>query len=316
MIKNKVECRVCGSRNNSKYFYASDLNQNRSSDSFLYYRCSDCLSIFIADVPENMGLYYSQDYPAYAVKNTQEIEDNLNYLECQKLEIVKKYAPLGRLVEVGPAAGRFLSLANSSGYQVLGIEQDAGCVEYIKDTLKLDVKYSNKPADDLLKIVACCDVIVAWHVIEHLQELKEFVSAASKTLCRPNGVIIVSAPNPEAWSFRLFGRYWVHLDAPRHLTLIPLKALDKIMVDQGLERVACIFDDPVGMQLNRVGWQISLMNLSRNKKIRQPWLAGLGKILSVVMLWFDKITGSGAAYTVIYKIIDNAKFETESSQRG
>ena len=296
-----ITCRTCSSQNQHEYLFAKDLNQEKSDELFLYYRCNDCSSIFLHSVPSNLAFFYSQNYPAYAVKNSKNIENNLNFLEHAKLEIVKQYAPLGKLVEVGPAAGRFLSVASRAGYEVLGIEQDAGCVEYIRNTLNLNVNLSDKPTDELLQLVACCDVIVAWHVIEHLQDLRGFVSAAAKALRRPNGVIVLSAPNPESWSFKIFGRYWVHLDAPRHLTLIPLQALDKLMADQGLERVACIFDDPIGLQLNRVGWQISLMNLSRNKKVRQPWLAGLGRILSMAMFSIERMTGRGAAYTAIYK---------------
>lgn len=301
MSESLITCRTCSSQNQQEFLIAKDFNQEKSDKSFSYYRCSNCKSIFLQPVPNDLNFYYGQNYPAYAVKNSKDIENNLNYLEHAKLEIIEQYIPFGKLVEVGPAAGRFLSIASRAGYEVLGIEQDPGCVEYIRNILNLDVKCSDKPADELLQLVACCDVIVAWHVIEHLQDLRGFVSAASKALRKPNGVIVVSAPNPEAWSFKIFGRYWVHLDAPRHLTLIPIRALDKLMADQGLERVACIFDDPVGLQLNRMGWQSSLMNLSRNKKVRQPWLARLGRILSIAMLLFDRMSGRGAAYTAIYK---------------
>jgi len=32
---------------------------------------------------------------------------------------------------------------------------------------------------------------------------------------------VIAAPNPQAFQFGLMGRYWTHLDAPRHLHLIP-----------------------------------------------------------------------------------------------
>lgn len=313
MSESLITCRTCGSQNQQEFLIAKDLNQEKSDKSFSYYRCSNCKSIFLDPVPDNLDFYYGQNYPAYAVKNSKNIEDNLNCLDQAKLEIVKQYAPSGKLVEVGPAAGRFLSIASRAGYEVFGIEQDPGSVEHIRNTLNLDVKCSDKPADELLQLVACCDVIVAWHVIEHLQDLRGFVSAASKALRKPNGVIVVSAPNPEAWSFKIFGRYWVHLDAPRHLTLIPIRALDKLMADQGLEKVACIFDDLVGLQLNRNGWQTSFINLSRNKLLRWPLLSGLGRILSIAMLPFDRISGRGAAYTAIYKKTDDVTNGVEAN---
>ncbi len=317
MSESLITCRTCGSQNQKKFLFAKDLNQEKSDERFSYHLCSDCKSIYLDPVPDNLDYYYGKNYPAYAIKNSKNIEDNLNHLEHAKLEIVKQYAPSGKLVEVGPAAGRFLLVASRAGYEVLGIEQDAGSVEYIKNTLDLDIKCSDKPSDELLKLGGCCDVIVAWHVIEHLQDLRGFVSAASNALRKPNGVIIVSAPNPDAWSFKIFGRYWVHLDAPRHLTLIPTQALDKLMADQGMERVACIFDDLVGLQLNRNGWQTSFINLSRNKLLRWPFFSGLGRILSIVMLPFDRISGRGAAYTAIYRNANSVTngIDTNARQR-
>ena len=189
---------------------------------------------------------------------------------------------------------------------MLGIEQDVGCVEHIRKNLNLDVICTDEPANELSKLTNSCDVIVAWHVIEHLENLRGFVSSASQAIRKPNGMIIVSAPNPQAWSFKMFGRYWVHVDAPRHLTLIPLQALDKLMTSHGLERVSCVFDDPVGLQLNRNGWQSSMMNFSRHKVLRRPFLSGLGRILAIAMQLLDKISGRAAAYTAFYRFKSDA----------
>ena len=253
-------------------------------------------------VPNDLKAYYGSDYGPYTIKNSKKLENISRSLEKSKLEIVRRYAPAGKLVEIGPASGGFLWDANLNGYNVLGIEQDPGCVKYIKDVLNLNVKFSEKPAEELLLLADSCDVIVAWHVIEHLTDLAGFVRAASTALRKPAGMLIVSTPNPEAFSFKVFGRSWVHLDAPRHLTLIPLLALDSLMAAHGLERVGCVFDDPVGLLQNRAGWQGSLTNLSRQNKIRPLLLAKLlGRILAMFMSLFDRVQGNGAAYTVTYK---------------
>ncbi|GEM_PF-477056 len=302
MSKSAITCRVCSSQNQHECLLAKDVNQAKSDTSFFYYCCNDCRSVFLDPVPDNLGFYYGQDYPAYAVKNSKSVEKKLNFLEREKLKIVKRHVSSGRLVEVGPAAGRFLSVASRAGYDVLGIEQDVGCFEHIKNVLCLGVKQSDKPADELALLTDSCDVIVAWHVIEHLQDLRGFVSSAAKALRQPYGVIIISAPNPEALSLKLFGYCWVHLDAPRHLTLIPLFALDRLMAAHGLERVGCVFDDAVGLLLNKTGWQGSLANFSRQKKICPRLLTRLlGRMLAILMAFFDRIHRNGAAYTATYK---------------
>lgn len=296
-----IACRTCDSKKQRAYLTVQDLNQQKSEVLFSYYQCQDCQSLFLHPVPDNLGFYYGQNYPAYAVKNSPQLEKKLANFEQAKLDIVKRYAPRGTLLEIGPAAGRFLAVASHAGYDVRAIEQDAQCVKHIKDTLNLDVSCSDKPAEVLSSLGAVCDVIVAWHVIEHLQDLRGVMAAAAAALRKPEGVVIVSAPNPDSWSFRLFGRFWVHLDAPRHLALIPLSALDGLMAEQGLERVACVFDDPVGRFLSRMGWQASLMNLSSVKFVRWPLLAVIGRALSIVMRLPDLMQGRGAAYTAVYK---------------
>lgn len=296
-----ITCRTCGSRNQREYLSAKDLNQKKSQASFSYHLCKECQSLFLYPVPDNLDLYYGQNYPAYAVKNSTKVENDLAEFEQAKLDIVTRFVTSGTLLEIGPATGRFLDVANRAGYHVLAIEQDAQCVKHIRDTFDLDVICSDKPAEVLLTLGVACDVIVAWHVIEHLQDLRAVIAAVAASLRKPNGVTIVSAPNPDSRSFKVFGRFWVHLDAPRHLTLIPLPALDQLMAEQGLERVACVFDDPVGRFLTRMGWQISLMNLSDYKILRWPLLAGAGRILSMVMGLLDGIQGRGATYTAIYK---------------
>ena len=38
----------------------------------------------------------------------------------------------------------------------------------------------------------------------------------------PGGVLLVAAPNPDAWQARLLKSYWPHHDMPRHLFALPI----------------------------------------------------------------------------------------------
>ena len=306
-----IACRVCRSLRHQRVLITKDFNQEKSDGTFEYYQCRNCASIWLHPVPENIGFYYNQDYPAYSTGSSPNTERRLQFLDQSKLSILKEHIQSGKLVEIGPASGRFLKLANQAGFDVFGIEQDAGCVKHIGETLKLNAICSAHPAVELAKLSNSCDAIVAWHVVEHLEGLIEFVNAASNALRKPHGVLVVSAPNPESWSFRLFGRFWVHLDAPRHLSLIPLQALDELMSKHGLKRVAVTFSDPVGIQLNKMAWQCSLMNLSSNRRIKRPWLAILGRLLSLPMALLDRLPEKGAAYTVVYRHDDRGTNHVE-----
>lgn len=303
MKKHLIICPICNSQKQHKHLSSKDFNQQISPDKFVYYQCNHCGSIFLHPIPSNLSDYYGKSYPAYEVKLSPQQEFQYARFETAKLEFIKQFVPSGRLIEVGPASGLFMTAAHRAGYHVVGIEQDAGCVHHIQNVLKLDVRLSENPSIELRQMASFNDIIVAWHVIEHLVDLRGFIAAAVESLRKPDGIIALSAPNPEARSFKLFGRYWVHLDAPRHVTLIPLQALDILMNDFGMKRVSTIFDDPVGLQLSRSGWQASLLNLHRHNKL--PWILYffLVRVLHKVMDLFDRRHNSGAAYTVAYKFI-------------
>ena len=59
-----------------------------------------------------------------------------------------------------------------------------------------------------------------WHVIEHLRRPWEVIERAAANL-QDGGVLAIATPNPRALQFKLLRRRWAHLDAPRHLFLIP-----------------------------------------------------------------------------------------------
>lgn len=302
-MNNPFTCRTCGSKEHSLFTTAQDLSLKNSDQSFKYYQCDFCSTIFLHPVPDNLSLYYSQKYPAYNFNHSVGIENKLHRLEAAKLKIVQTYVTSGKLVEIGPASGRFLAVANQAGFDVLGIEQDNDSVQRIREDLKLEAIFSDKPATKLRQLSGEFDVVVAWHALEHIGDLMEFASAIAEALRQPNGVLVLSSPNPNAWSFKIFRSLWVHLDAPRHLNLVPLFALDRLMASHGLHRVGCTYTDPVGLQLNKMGWQNSMMNLSRNDKLRWPWLAIVGRLLSLPMTLFDLMPGRGAAYTVAYRYL-------------
>jgi SAM-dependent methyltransferase len=60
------------------------------------------------------------------------------------------------------------------------------------------------------------DACFAWMVVEHLHDplatLREM-----RRLLADDGWLVFSVPNYGCWESRVFGRYWLALDVPRHL---------------------------------------------------------------------------------------------------
>jgi hypothetical protein len=97
-----------------------------------------------------------------------------------------------------------------------------------------------------------------WHVLEHLPNPDEALAAVAAKL-RPGGVLALGVPNPQAMQFRLLGARWAHLDAPRHLSLIPAGALIERAGELGLEPVVVTTSDPFGYHCNAHGWSCALV---------------------------------------------------------
>ena len=258
-------------------------------------RCGGCKTVFIDEVPGDLGRYYQNDY--YKIPSLDQLKV-LAAKDCNKMEIVRKFSGGGRLLEVGPAFGVFAWQAKTAGFTVDVIEMDPGCCEFLSQTVGVNVVHSNSPH---LAIAAMPrhNVIAIWHVMEHLPDPLAFLHAAASNL-EPGGVLVIAMPNPQALQFRLMGVHWPHLDAPRHLALIPVAVLEEKAGESGLEKIYLTSDDPDARSWNRFGWQRLLMNRFQGK-FMQGVMQVFGYLLSIAMAPFDQRGFNGAAYTIVLR---------------
>jgi 2-polyprenyl-3-methyl-5-hydroxy-6-metoxy-1,4-benzoquinol methylase len=190
-------------------------------------------------------------YPAYQIPSSHDLEIKAGQ-ERYKVETVQNVVTKGRLLEIGPSYGAFAYLAKKAGFEVEAIEMDARCCAYLTDVVGVRAINSND-IDKALEDLMPYNVIALWHVIEHLTGPWGTLGAISRKLL-PGGVLVVAAPNPSALQFRIFGRYWVHVDAPRHLQLIPMQVLIKHMKSLGLNLVMATTTDEASNLFSSFDW--------------------------------------------------------------
>ena len=211
---------------------------------------------------------------------------------------MRKFVPEGRLLEIGPSTGAFLYLAKEAGFTVEAIEMDPECCAFLER--ELGVRTVNSP--DLvqaLRSVGPCEVIVLWHVLEHMKDPLPSLEALAGRL-QPGGHLILSTPNPGAWQFRVMGRRWPHVDAPRHVTLISPTLLETWLSGFGLEMVWRTTADPGSLGWNIFGWQFFLSNRFRGrfaKTAAHLFGTALARLLAPV----EKREGRGSAYTAVFR---------------
>lgn len=247
-------------------FRVKDLNRKLSNEAFSYYRCADCRLIFLSPHPADLGKYYPQDY--YGTTRTlQDLEPEYVF-NRYKVDIVRQFVPTGKLLEVGPSRGTFAFLAKESGFDVSVIERDEECCRFLSEAAGISTLQSVDPTAALRQQGLSYDVIALWQVIEHLNDPWDFVRAAVDKLA-PGGILVLATPNPEALQFKIFGRYWYHLDAPRHLQIIPARLLSDFGASLGLRQVLLTSADADIHRHNLASWHYSLGNVFKTEVLQR-----------------------------------------------
>lgn len=155
---------------------------------------------------------------------------------------IDEIAPKGPVLDVGAGEGALLDALERRGRTALGLERDPERDGMLAGPLS-DVEGDGEWA-----------AVVFWHSLEHLPEPGGAIDEAARLL-RPGGVAIVAVPNTDSLQARAFGDRWLHLDLPRHLVHLPLRAL--------LDR------------LRGEGFEIERVSHVRAGQIVIGWLAGL-----------------------------------------
>jgi SAM-dependent methyltransferase len=274
-----------------------DVNQRLSPKPFPVFRCSACRTLFVHPVPEDLGRYYPPSYHDIP-KDLAGFQERLGNQDF-KVDIVRRHATSGDLLELGPSHCEALHLAREAGFRVHGLEMDERCCRFAKDVLGLDdVRRSSDPIQDLPKTPSY-DVITMWHVFEHLPDPSGAAAAIAAAL-RPGGVLVVAVPNPESLQLAVFGRRWVHLDVPRHTVLAPAAALTSRMAALGLKRIELTFTDEGSVGWNRFSWVRGFGPLTTNRLLRFCRRM-TGRVCEIVAWPLERTGRRGTAYTAVFR---------------
>jgi 2-polyprenyl-3-methyl-5-hydroxy-6-metoxy-1,4-benzoquinol methylase len=295
------QCPICET-DCSQFFVTKDYNRKISSEYFRYYRCPDCKIIFLSPIPANLGDYYPKQY--YTLPSSMQQFESGAEPECYKIEIVQRFVSKGRLLEIGPSNGNFVLLAKNAGFDVEALEMDESCCQYLNEFVGVKAICSSDPVAALVNAQPY-DVIAMWHVIEHLpDQWSTLESIAAKT--RSKGVVVIAAPNPDSFQFRIMRRFWPHVDAPRHVVLIPWQILIKRMSQMGFSLLMQTTNDKGGLGWNLFGWEFYFRNYLNSLKFLHPRIVQIaarlvGRLISGILFPIESVNGLGAAYTLVFR---------------
>ena len=290
-----MTCPYC--RQESRFlFQASDLNQRSSTEMFRYRRCRACLLTFIERIPENLARYYineQYDIPEDAAGFGPRSES-----QRWKVEILKSLVPPCPLLEVGPATGEFALAARNDGYLPKLLEMDENCCRFLRDALGMEVVKTAEPAAWLASSVQFSAICI-WQAIEHVPDFWKLMENAAARLA-PGGVLLLSTPNPASLQARLLGRFWPHLDAPRHLYLIPQTWMQAFGRKHGLDVVLDTTRDVGSLALNGYAWYLAVRNAIGREHMNKGVEYATAGLATALRPW-EALEGWGCSYTVAFR---------------
>lgn len=230
-------CPVCGTGNTSHWSSASDYEYFSTGDTYQYYECNDCNSIFIDPIPvDQLQRIYPSNYYSFVTARKNPVTNIKEWLDRKMFSklLRKLQHKTITVLDVGGGTGWLLDLIKKTDNrtvftQVVDIDPAAKNIAlehghaYFEGTMEqfnTDRKF---------------ELILMLNLVEHVADPLAVLIKARKLLA-PGGIILVKTPNTVSLDARLFRKtYWGGLHCPRHWIIFSEKSFRMMAANAGLQ---------------------------------------------------------------------------------
>lgn len=243
-------CIICSNEQNNTTHAIQEL-QLGLKEVFHYQLCSNCGTMQLLDVPQDLGKYYpNEDYYSFNLKlEIKEKPDTLrkiktDYLLFGKQPILGGLLSIGykmnelydwvkytkaqyndAILDVGTGNGSLLAKLFNIGFTNLtGIDpfinesKDYGSIKILKQ--------------DIYEVEKQYDVIMMHHSLEHMFEPLKALQQVYK-ITKPGGRALVRVPIMGNYGWKTYGKFWCGVDAPRHIFIPSENGLKQLVTEAG-----------------------------------------------------------------------------------
>ncbi len=206
---------------------------------------------------DNLGKYYESDSYISHTDSKQTFFDKIyqivkSFTISQKVKLINHStikSDQKTLLDIGCGTGDFLVASQKKGWKVFGVEPNQKAIQIAKNKLnEMSVRAQSRTLPfEKNQIINSIDefknkqfdCITMWHVLEHIPDLKNYISSLKKLL-KPNGTLIIAVPNYKSFDANYYGKFWAAYDVPRHLWHFSKKSIQLLFEKEQMKVVKTV----------------------------------------------------------------------------
>lgn len=319
VAKVDAPCPHCGDRERDPLWTGREHEyENTTDERFTFVRCPSCGLVRLDPRPDvsELGRIYPPDYYAYNLISDDSDPAELGFTDRMKMRMYQRrfetlIEHVGRdgslrVLDVGCADGRLLDWYKGSAagerIETHGIEMDESAAETARRRGHRVVT-GRFEVDEQLES-GSFDLILALHVIEHVDDPNGFARRAAELLA-PGGLLFIATPNWDSVDARRLRGNWGGNHWPRHWTLYDEATLRALADSIGLELAR------VEYQPNPIFWVWSFHSWLRSRFPRSRWP---DRLFPPVAIFDDSVRSFGllSAFTVLDSVLRRVSGRTAS----
>lgn len=196
-------------------------------------RCSSCGFVYVKNIPSDSKLfeYYDRSYKEGGIfRPNKSISRKIKYLVLSKFIQVVSGANKIKLLEIGCSQGYLLNaVKHNIRFDAEGIDYAGVPVKYAHST---GLKVFQSSLENMQYPSEIFDLIVALHVIEHVQDLKQTIHEIRRVL-KKGGHLYIVVPCVSHVKAKVAGKKWKYFGPPGHLWYFTTKSAKMFLEKEG-----------------------------------------------------------------------------------
>jgi len=190
-----VQCNLCGERKRPSICEPETDFLCLRQTPYRIYRCARCGLVYMnpRSTWEVLEPIYNKEYLDKDHFNMQARNKyRLKRVFPQKIQLLRKLKPTGRVIDIGAGLGGFVYLAKRAGYNVEGYEVSQAEASMAKKTFNVDLNIGILTKEQYPP--ETFDIVHMHHVLEHIPNPREMFQLVFHLL-KPGGYFYFEVPN-------------------------------------------------------------------------------------------------------------------------